>query len=217
MKTLILILALAVGAQAAPPNVVMIISDDQHWARLRLHGPPARSRRRTSTGWRRKASPSAAATCRPACAARASPRSSPGAIPHQHRITSNDPAEPAGHAAKRVLRIRGLQARAASEMVEASQDWPHAAATARAGGLVSLQTGKWWLGDYRPAASPHGMTKGGRHGDAGLEIGRKTMQPIYDFIAGRASRNRNRSSSGMRRMMPHDPHTPPERTARQIP
>ncbi len=26
------------------------------------------------------------------------------------------------------------------------------------------------------------MTKGTRHGDAGLDIGRKTMQPAYDFV-----------------------------------
>jgi len=27
------------------------------------------------------------------------------------------------------------------------------------------------------------MSKGGRHGDAGLVIGRNTMQPIFDFVA----------------------------------
>ena len=27
-----------------------------------------------------------------------------------------------------------------------------------------------------------GMTKGSRHGDDGLAIGRKTMQPVFDFI-----------------------------------
>ena len=49
-------------------------------------------------------------------------------------------------------------------------------------GFASLQTGKWWQGDFTRGGFTHGMTKGGRHGDEGLTIGRKTMQPIYDFI-----------------------------------
>ena len=50
-------------------------------------------------------------------------------------------------------------------------------------GYVSLQTGKWWQGNYRRGGFTDGMTKGERHGDVGLDIGRKTMQPIYDFMA----------------------------------
>ena len=42
------------------------------------------------------------------------------------------------------------------------------------------------------------MTKGERHGDVGLEIGRKTMQPIYDFIAEARSDDKP-FSSGTRR------------------
>jgi uncharacterized sulfatase len=52
---------------------------------------------------------------------------------------------------------------------------------------LSMQTGKWWMGHYSTGGFTHGMThgdmdRGGRHGDVGLDIGRKTMQPIYDFI-----------------------------------
>jgi uncharacterized sulfatase len=77
-------------------------------------------------------------------------------------------------------------------------------------GYASLQTGKWWLGDYRRGGFTQGMTTGQRHGDAGLDIGRKTMQPIFDFI--REAKDRAQPFFvWYAPMMPHDPHTPPER------
>src|SRR5688500_14941734 len=49
-------------------------------------------------------------------------------------------------------------------------------------GYASLQTGKFWEGHYSNAGFTHGMTEKGRHGDEGLDIGRYTMQPVFDFI-----------------------------------
>jgi len=77
-------------------------------------------------------------------------------------------------------------------------------------GYLALQTGKWWQGDFTRGGFAHGMTKGGRHGDEGLTIGRKTMQPIYDFI-GDAKKQGKPFLVWYAPMMPHDPHTPPER------
>ena len=75
---------------------------------------------------------------------------------------------------------------------------------------MSLQTGKWWQGDYRRGGFTSGMTSGQRHGDQGLDIGRKTMQPIYDFI--RTAREDDKPFLvWYAPMMPHSPHTPPER------
>jgi len=54
------------------------------------------------------------------------------------------------------------------------------------------------------------MTQGGRHGDKGLEIGRKTLQPIYDFIA-QSRKDAKPFFVWYAPLMPHDPHTPPER------
>jgi uncharacterized sulfatase len=54
------------------------------------------------------------------------------------------------------------------------------------------------------------MTKGERHGDVGLDIGRKTMKPIYDFIA-TARRDNKPFFVWYAPMMPHDPHNPPQR------
>jgi uncharacterized sulfatase len=77
-------------------------------------------------------------------------------------------------------------------------------------GYQSLQTGKWWQGDYRRGGFTHGMTQGERHGDAGIDIGRKTMQPIYDFIA-KARRDERPFFVWYAPMMPHQPHNPPQR------
>jgi uncharacterized sulfatase len=77
-------------------------------------------------------------------------------------------------------------------------------------GYVALQTGKWWQGHFRRGGFTHGMTQGGRHGDDGLAIGRKTMQPIRDFIA-EARRHDKPFFVWYAPMMPHDPHTPPDR------
>jgi uncharacterized sulfatase len=52
------------------------------------------------------------------------------------------------------------------------------------------------------------MTRGERHGDDGIEIGRKTMQPIYDFIA--EAQNKDRPFFvWYAPMMPHQAHNPP--------
>ena len=77
-------------------------------------------------------------------------------------------------------------------------------------GYVSLQTGKWWQGNYSRGGFTHGMTKGERHGDVGLDIGRKTMQPIYDFIA-TAEHDKKPFFVWYAPMMPHQPHNPPQR------
>lgn len=51
---------------------------------------------------------------------------------------------------------------------------------------------------------------GGRHGDAGLKIGRETMQPIYDFIA-TARKEQKPFFVWYAPMLPHDPHNAPAR------
>jgi uncharacterized sulfatase len=77
-------------------------------------------------------------------------------------------------------------------------------------GYVSLQTGKWWQGDYRRGGFTHGMTRGQRHGDDGLDIGRKTMRPVFDFIAD-ARKDGKPFLVWYAPMLPHTPHNPPER------
>jgi arylsulfatase A-like enzyme len=77
-------------------------------------------------------------------------------------------------------------------------------------GFVSFQTGKWWQGDFSRGGFTAGMTKGTRHGDDGLTIGRDTMQPMWDFIDG-ALREHKPFFLWYAPFLPHSPHTPPER------
>jgi uncharacterized sulfatase len=52
--------------------------------------------------------------------------------------------------------------------------------------------------------------RGGRHGDAGLAIGRETMEPVLDFID-EAAQGGKPFFVWYAPMMPHSPHTPPAR------
>ena len=72
-------------------------------------------------------------------------------------------------------------------------------------GYLSLQTGKWWQGHYSRGGFTHGMTQGQRHGDRGLDIGRKTMQPIYDFVE-LAQKEHQPFFVWYAPMLPHQPH-----------
>lgn len=78
-------------------------------------------------------------------------------------------------------------------------------------GYLTFQTGKLWNATYHQLGFTHGMTDtAGRHGDKGLEIGRKGMQPIYDFIE-IAKTEKKPFFIWHAPFLPHDPHNPPER------
>ena len=52
----------------------------------------------------------------------------------------------------------------------------------KSAGYRSLQTGKFWEGVYTNGGFTDGMTEGRRAGGKGLRIGRKTMEPINQFL-----------------------------------
>ena len=54
------------------------------------------------------------------------------------------------------------------------------------------------------------MTRGGRHGDEGLVIGRKTMEPITTFLD-KCLAAKSPFMVWYAPLLPHDPHTPPDR------
>ncbi len=82
-------------------------------------------------------------------------------------------------------------------------------------GYVSYQTGKWWEGHPSRGGFDAGMThgdhaRGARHGDVGLEIGRKGMQPVENYV--KQARTANQPYFlWYAPMLPHTPHNPPER------
>jgi uncharacterized sulfatase len=190
------------------PNIVLIISDDHGWTDYSFAGHPHIQTPNIdrlaaeSLTFTRGYVPSS--LCCPSLASIIT-----GLYPHQHKITSNDPANLRGIPERDFRQSDDYQAgrETMCRQLEAVSTLPRILAEH---GYVSLQTGKWWQGDYRRGGFTHGMTKGQRHGDDGLEIGRVTMQPIFDFID-EARRDKKPFFVWYAPMMPHDPHNPPER------
>ncbi len=194
--------SLAAETDRTKPNVVLIISDDQSWNDFGFMGhdvietPRLDRLARESVLFTRGYVPSS--LCRASLASIIS-----GLYPHEHRITGNDPALPQN---ARFLRER-------QELINNIDRIPSLPRILAKHGYVSLQTGKWWEGNYRRGGFTDGMThgdpqRGGRHGDDGLKIGREGLKPIHDFI----------DKAGEKPFfiwyapfLPHRPHTPPER------
>lgn len=179
-----------------PPNVVLIISDDQAWTDFGFMGhdvictPNLDRLARESATFTRGYVPTS--LCRASLASIIT-----GLYPHQHKITSNDPPQ----GIDRTLMLRHIQAVPTFPRMLAED------------GYRSLQTGKWWEGHYSLGGFTAGMTHGdparrGRHGDEGLAIGREGMEPIYDFIEAAGEQP---FFVWYAPMLPHAPHTPPSR------
>jgi uncharacterized sulfatase len=191
-----------------PPNVVLIVADDHGWTDYGFMGHPHVKTPHLdrlaaqSLTFRRGYVP--ASLCCPSLASLIS-----GRYPHQHKVTSNDPPMPSGMMPGQFQKSQAfLDCREVmTKHLEAVPTLPRLLAQK---GYVSLQTGKWWQGDYRRGGFTHGMTKGQRHGDEGLDIGRKTMQPVFDFAAD-ARKAGKPFFVWYAPMLPHTPHNPPER------
>ncbi len=196
------------GLLADQPNVVMIISDDHCWTdygfmgHQQLSTPNLDRLAAHSLTFRHGYVPSS--LCCPSLATIIT-----GLYPHQHGIVANDPPIAKGMKPGEFQRSEAFR-QGRKEMVGLIQAVPTLPGLLSRHGYRSLQTGKWWLGDYQTGGFTDGMTKGGRHGDEGLTIGRKTLQPINDFIS-QAKSAQKPFMVWYAPMMPHDPHTPPER------
>lgn len=203
----------ALPGLAAPPNVVMIISDDQAYGDYSFMGHPQIRTPRLdrlsaqSLTYRRGYVPSS--LCSPSLASILT-----GLYPHQHKVTSNDPPLPAGKVGRAALLDPGYRA-AREEMIANFDRSPSLPKLLGTKGYQSFQAGKWWGGNYRHGGFTAGMTqgdpdKGGRHGDEGLKIGRKGMNEVFAFID-QASGQNDPFFLWYAPMMPHSPHTPPAR------
>ena len=191
---------MAAALAAAPPNIVLILSDDHGWRDYGFMGRPEvrtpRIDRLAGEGLLFTRGYVPTSLCRPSLASIMT-----GLYPHRHLITGNDPP---GNA-------RDAKNRAA--MVEIFRKAKTIVGELGAAGYVSHQSGKWWEGEctccgFTECMSHGDVARGGRHGDVGLEIGRKTMQPVFDFI------DRAEGKPFLlwyAPMMPHTPHNPPAR------
>lgn len=178
------------AASSDLPNVILIISDDHAWTDFGFMGHPVIETPHLD----QFAAESALFTngyvptslCRASLATLLT-----GHYASEHKIANNDPPE-------------GIAREAMDPFI---QNVPTIPRLLQENGYRSLQTGKFWEGHFSRGGFSHGMTEKGRHGDKGLDIGRKTMQPIYDFIKA----SPDPFFVWYAPMMPHTPHNPPER------
>ncbi|MCA9056285.1 MAG: sulfatase-like hydrolase/transferase, partial [Planctomycetaceae bacterium] len=207
---LLLVVLPRVARTAERPNVLVILSDDQAWTDYGFMGhdtiktPHLDQLAAQSAVFPRGYVP--ASLCRPSLATLIT-----GLYPHQHRISGNDPVfdAPRGtpkYKAEEYLRLN-------QRLIEHIEEHPTVPRLLGAQGYKSLQTGKWWEGHHSRGGFTSGMThgdpdRGGRHGDAGLTIGREGLQPIYDFIE---ETGETPWFIWYGAFLPHSPHNPPER------
>ncbi len=223
-------LALALGQMIAaerPPNIVYIISDDQTYTDFGFMGHPSVR----TPNLDRLAAQSAvypngyvtASVCRPSLVTLLT-----GLYQHQHSVHFNHPPPGFSKLTKNPNRTKAdydALREAGAQLITRVPTLPRLLA---ANGYRALQTGKYWEGHWRNAGFTEGMTRsepsdaahGNKtlpngevvahgNGDAGLAIGRETMQPITDFL----------DDCGTDQpfflwyapFLPHTPHDSPER------
>ncbi|MGB0743204.1 MAG: sulfatase family protein [Opitutales bacterium] len=195
------LLALFSAAKGAErPNIVFLLSDDQKWTDYGFMGHPdiqtphLDKLSEESLLFRRGylASP----ICRPSLASMVT-----GLHPFQHGVTGND--------------VDGKNNREALDVALREKFYQHPGLIQMLtdSGYLAHQSGKWWEGDYKDGGFTHGMKSdpGTRHGfGKPLEIGRKTLKPITDFIDLAVEQDKPFFVwYGV--FLPHTPHNPPER------
>lgn len=184
------------------PNIVLIVADDQAWTdfgfmgNTRVHTPHLDRLAARSVKFSNGYVPSS--VCRPSLVSLLT-----GLYPHQHGVHFNHgpPGNAGYNAMSSVEQYRRTRER---EFALIGQQKTLPGLLSNQAGYRCLQTGKFWEGHWRNGgftegmttftAPPPGQTFGGArtladgsivahgNGDAGLQIGRVTLQPIYDFI-----------------------------------
>ena len=184
------------------PNIVLILGDDQAWSDYGFMGHPdirtpnldklAAQSLVFERGY--VASP----LCRPSLASMIT-----GRFPFQHGVTGND--------------VDGRNNRSTLDLPlrERFHQQPSFVRALTASGYLAHQSGKWWEGSFGDGGFTHGMThgepkRGGRHGDAGLKIGREGMSPITEFIDDSVAKQKP-FFVWYAPFLPHTPHNPPKR------
>lgn len=224
LATLVAVLIGLQSIAADKPNIVLILSDDHAFTDYGFMGhdviqtPNLDKLASQSALFRRGYVPTA--LCRPALMTLAT-----GTYAHQNLITGNDPSKNDVNDA--YAKDKGKTPKALLiENVDRFETLPQALAKQ---GYLSHQSGKWWEGSYQRGGFTHGMTRGypkpkGRHGDDGLNIGRRpgdaprssegtdipgAMKPLNDFMDMAIEKDKP-FFLWYAPFLPHTPHNPPK-------
>lgn len=192
------------------PNIVFILSDDQSWTDYGFMGHEHIETPRLD----KFASESLVFTkgyvptslCSPSLATIIT-----GLYPQQHKVLGNDVAYPRLEDKKEARKLRTERYKPVIKNFETLTTLPE---MLKEKGYLSFQTGKWWQGNYKNGGFDYGMTHGdperdGRHGDYGLEIGRKGMDTLYNYID-LAVKEKKPFFMWYAPFLPHAPHNPPD-------
>ncbi|MEZ6052973.1 MAG: sulfatase-like hydrolase/transferase [Planctomycetaceae bacterium] len=218
------------AAEIRPPNIVMIIADDQGYDDFGFMGNSQVSTphldRLAANSARYVNGYLPTSVCRPSLATLLT-----GLYPHQHGIHFNHP--PPGFA--RLSRDESMTAEQFERLRERAMVFIKSVPTLprllAEHGYQCLQTGKHWEGHWRNAGFTRGMTTarpsaGSKYGnltlanmdvvahgngDHGLAIGRETMQPIEEFIDDCGD---SPFLVWYAPFLPHTPHDSPEKFTR---
>ena len=194
------------------PNIIFILSDDQSWTDYGFMGhhyiETPNIDKLASEGLTFTRGYVTAPLCSPSLASIIT-----GVYPHQHGVTGNDPKisfEGQAYSEEWTQKRTPLF----KEIMEDFENYPTIPDLLKEQGYISLQTGKWWLGNWKDGGFTDGMThgdpnRGGRHGDEGLNIGREGMQPIVDFMD-KAQNEDKPFFLWYAPFLPHTPHNPPD-------
>ena len=195
------------------PNIVFIISDDQAWTDYGFMGhehietPNLDKLANESLTFSRGYVPTS--LCAPSLASMIT-----GVYPRNHMVLGNDRVLPGDDKKGKPAWTLPWRASNYVPVVENFKKLNTLPKMLKKKGYLSFQTGKWWLGNYSNGGFDYGMThgdpdRGGRHGDYGLEIGRKGMDTLYNYID-LALEKKKPFFMWYAPFLPHSPHNPPD-------
>lgn len=195
------------------PNIVFILSDDQAWTDYGFMGhehiktPNIDKLANESLTFTRGYVPTS--LCSPSLASIIT-----GVYPRNHLVLGNDRVLPGDDKNGKPAWQSSWRDENYKAVIENFKKRNTLPKMLKEKGYLSFQTGKWWIGNHKNGGFDYGMThgdpeRGGRHGDYGLEIGRKGMDTLYSYID-LALKKKKPFFMWYAPFLPHTPHNPPD-------
>lgn len=195
------------------PNIVFILSDDQAWTDYGFMGhqtietPHIDKLAKESLTFTHGYVPTS--LCAPSLASIIT-----GVYPRKHMVLGNDRVLPGDEKGGKPSWQSSWRAKNYASVIENFKKLNTLPKLLKEKGYLSFQTGKWWLGNHKNGGFDDGMThgdpeRGGRHGDYGLEIGRKGMDTLNSYID-LALAKKKPFFMWYAPFLPHSPHNPPD-------